>query len=264
MERLDLESVKKIELNILDYVVNICNENNLTYFLAGGTLLGAIRHKGFIPWDDDIDISMPRPDYEKLISILSKDQSKYRVITKDLFEDYYLFFAKVVDKDTYAYEKNTPLHTQKMGVFIDIFPMDGLGNDENSSINHLKNVLYNYSTYKVKKYPITYYNNFLVAILRKIKYFFTSYSKIYNNDKKLVNRYDFYNSAYVASTYGAKGIDEIVPRKIYDKIIKVQFESRFYNAPEGYNLYLEKMYGDYMKLPSLENRIQSHSILYYR
>ena len=115
---------KKIEFGILKYVSQFCLENNIRYFLCGGTLLGAVRHKGFIPWDDDIDIYMPRPDYDRFIDLMSNSTSNYYVLSSSQ-HDYYYNFAKVIDGRTSLNEIGyQPI--RNLGIYIDIFPLEGM------------------------------------------------------------------------------------------------------------------------------------------
>ena len=123
MREIQFEEMKKIELNILIYFTEVCEENNLRYYLGGGTLLGAVRHKGFIPWDDDIDVMMPRPDFQKLLS-LSINNENYNII-KPGTAGYYYNFAKLVDTRTILEEKGIK-RIDGLGVYIDIFPLDGM------------------------------------------------------------------------------------------------------------------------------------------
>jgi len=120
----DIEEIQKVDLEILRFFDNVCRENNLTYFLSGGTLLGAIRHKGFIPWDDDVDLVMPRKDFEKLIEILDKSDSNYKLFIPGCSEDYFYTFGKLVDTRTVLDEFDyCPI--KGMGLYIDIFIMTG-------------------------------------------------------------------------------------------------------------------------------------------
>ncbi len=123
---IDLNQIRKIELGILDYIKKVCNENNINYYLYAGTLAGAVKNKGFLPNDNDIDIALLREDYEKLISLLMK-QDKYLVLTPYNNKDYYYPFTKVVDKTTKIKENSrTPI--KDLGIYVDIFPMDNIPN----------------------------------------------------------------------------------------------------------------------------------------
>lgn len=125
-KKLSLDQVKETALQLLIYVDRICEENDLKYSLYYGTLLGAVRHKGFIPWDDDIDIVMLRPDYDKLLSILAKDET-YLLLDQSTRPDYRYTFAKLVDSNTYL--ESTQFYSgedPELGVFLDIFPLDGV------------------------------------------------------------------------------------------------------------------------------------------
>ena len=125
LKKLSKEECKKISLNILLDVTKFCDEHDITYFLACGTLLGAIRHKGFIPWDDDVDIMMPRPDYNIFIDTYTSDTYKVLKPCEGL-----LYYAKVYDTNTIKYEKGTDYKKNKpYGVDIDVFPLDGIVND---------------------------------------------------------------------------------------------------------------------------------------
>lgn len=129
MKELSIDDIREIELQILNYIDEVCKDNKLRYYLLGGTLLGAIRHGGFIPWDDDIDIIMPRNDYDTLLSIINETNNKYKVLAYKYKKEYYYPFAKIVDSSTMVVESNT-IATNNMGVWVDIFPIDNLPNDK--------------------------------------------------------------------------------------------------------------------------------------
>lgn len=123
MKKLTLDEVKKIQLEILAYIDSFCKKNNISYFINYGTLLGAVRHKGFIPWDDDIDISMDRKYYNMFIEKFNQDSSKYKILSLDTDKAYFNNFIKVVDTTTKIVD-NRNYKTFSCGVFVDIFPMD--------------------------------------------------------------------------------------------------------------------------------------------
>ena len=123
LKKIEIDEMKEYLLGILQEFDKLCQENQMRYSIAYGTLLGAVRHKGFIPWDDDVDVVMPREDYEKLLSIKYKTK-KYEVKSYRYSEDYYYEFSKMIDRDTLVLEKYRC--DANMGIFIDIFPMDYL------------------------------------------------------------------------------------------------------------------------------------------
>ena len=120
---LSMDEIKSVELEILKYVHEFCEKNDIKYFINYGTLIGAVRHKGFIPWDDDIDICMFRKDYEKFIELFSKDEGKYKILSLESSDKYYNNFIKVIDSKT-KIEDERNYKTYDSGIFIDIFPMD--------------------------------------------------------------------------------------------------------------------------------------------
>ena len=123
MREITLAEKKQLMLSVMDEIDAFCRENGLTYFLVGGTLLGAVRHKGFIPWDDDMDIGLPRKDYERLIREFRSGSGKVRVFDFRNKEDYFWPSAKAVAENTVLYELDDRKHP--IGVFIDVFPFDG-------------------------------------------------------------------------------------------------------------------------------------------
>ena len=134
MEEISVEIMKSIELEILKYLKKICKDNNIRYFISSGTLLGAIKYKGFIPWDDDIDVSLVRDEYEQLIKCIEKDNdSRYKILTYKNTKDYYYPYAKLVDTKTKV--EDNAKEIKELGVFIDIFPLDYY-NDDYDKIFH--------------------------------------------------------------------------------------------------------------------------------
>ena len=130
MKEIEIEELKRIQIGILKHLDAFCKENNLTYFMCGGTLLGAVRHKGFIPWDDDIDIMMKREDYDKLIALYPKnDNSNFKLFSYELDKSFPYPFAKMDDCRTIFEEEINDSY--KIGVNIDIFPIDYITEDLN-------------------------------------------------------------------------------------------------------------------------------------
>lgn len=249
------KEVMEIEFAIMKYIKKVCEENNLTYFLGGGTLLGAIRHNGFIPWDDDIDLMLPRNDYKKLINIINNDNSKFYVMTyKD--KKYYYPFARVIDTKTILKESSN-IDIKGMGIYVDLFPIDGLPKQK-IYINIIFNFMYKYWIF-FNSYINLDGKNIENKLYINIKIFFIR--KINCIINFLLSNLSFENSKYVACVIGIYGKKEIVPKKVMQKGKKVYFEGEYFIAPKGYKIYLKRHYGDYMKLPPKSKQKTNHSYL---
>ena len=268
MKRIEEEELKKIQLEILKYIDKVCRSNNISYTIAYGTLIGAVRHKGYIPWDDDIDIILLREDYEKLLNILYKenDKSNYQIMSLKE-EDYYYTFAKVCDKRTKLVERNWG-EIQGLGVYVDIFPFDGWPEegieecfDEANKIRrNIQDCMTNIWYCHKKRY------------MRILKYIL-KYNKI---KKKRKNGADFYKKQledfiknYDQNTKNVglltSGISHpvIVPKKVFDEYIELEFENEKFMAVKDFDTLLKLEYGDYMKLPPVEQRISNHDFEAY-
>lgn len=266
MREIQFEEMKKIELNILIYFTEVCEENNLRYYLGGGTLLGAVRHKGFIPWDDDIDVMMPRPDFQKLLS-LSINNENYNII-KPGTAGYYYNFAKLVDTRTILEEKGIKL-IDGLGVYIDIFPLDGMPETPDArkkrfkELNSIRKRINNTCLLKPKfhRNPFAYLNACRIYNSNK-NVDLSSLQKKYL-DSALKNSFD--DSEFVFAAGGAYGARDIFPGKWFEKEIELQFENLSVKAFNGYDFYLTQLYGDYMTLPPEDKRVTPHhSIVYFK
>ena len=248
----DLNEIHKLQLDLLIEFDKICKNNNIKYFLAGGTLLGAVRHKGFIPWDDDIDISMPRNDYENFINITSDLKGDYLVLAQENIDDYVLPFAKFVNKNYSNFRKT---YNGKYGIRMDIFPLDGLGNNYEKAVKRGK-----YIVFLRKLHYFCFKENVISNFLRKIKI----QKIIYKHLVYVAKKDDFYNSKYVGSIVGGlKQVKEILDYQVYSETMPMEFEGKELSGMKYYDEYLTKMYGDYMKLPPKEKRISEHNVEIY-
>lgn len=264
MREIQFEEMKKIELNILTYFTEVCEENNLRYYLGGGTLLGAVRHKGFIPWDDDIDVMMPRPDFQKLLS-LSINNENYNII-KPGTAGYYYNFAKLVDTRTILEEKGIK-RIDGLGVYIDIFPLDGMPETPDArkkrfkELNSIRKRINNTCLLRPKfhRNPFAYLNACRIYNSNK-NIDLSSLQKNYL-DSALKNSFD--DSEYVFAAGGAYGARDIFPGKWFEKEIELQFENLSVKAFNGYDFYLTQLYGDYMTLPPEDKRVTPHHTIVY-
>ena len=257
MQKLDLKEIQKIELNILSYFADICKEYGLRYGLTSGTLLGAVRHKGFIPWDDDIDIVMPRPDYIKFIEIIETGHDRYKVKTPYNGQGYIYEYAKLMDTNTVLIEDPDGLNL-KMSVYIDVFPVDGLPENvdgQKKLISKVKKIQMIYSAIVRAPYKVKYIHGvkrgiwFALLLLKKIHL-----DKIVIKILDLKSmKYKFDDAKFCAVLTG-QGMKEVFSYEEYSLKGKVIFEGRefwTYTHPEKY---LQQFFGDYMVLPPYEQR----------
>ncbi|MGK0421587.1 MAG: lipopolysaccharide cholinephosphotransferase [Polaribacter sp.] len=253
MEDLDLERAKKVMVEILIEVDKICHENDINYWMDFGTLLGAVRHKGFIPWDDDIDITMPREDYNKFIEIAVAGSSlnfKYFLQTKKTDKSYFLDWIKVRDRKSVYIESGDleDYDPAKSGIFIDIFPLDRIDKEKVKTFNFLRRL------FQINPYKPVFKSSkakFFHYILFPLYYF----RKLYFNYSALNLKSKDGNTAI----YGVEAwIDHSFNYDLIFPLQKIEFENLHFNAPNKYKEHLKNYYGDYMKLPPIEER-RSHA-----
>lgn len=265
MQELGLKELKAIELDILQYIHEICEKNKLEYSLAYGTLLGAIRHKGFIPWDDDIDIIMPRESYVKLYQILECD-SRYKMLTWEN-ENYCYSWGKVVDLNTVLIEKKLVKKIRDYGVHVDIFPIDGVGNSKFSILcffikKYILNMLrasVAVGGYKTGGHRIYHAIVNTVAQIKNGSYW------AYRLDKSS-QKYMYTKSKYVQILSGdaippwrwSKVCSYVFLKKDIEEFVEIEFEGRIVKSVKSWDKFLRKVYGEYMKLPPESERIASH------
>lgn len=269
MIELSLQEIREIQLNILDYIHDFCSERSINYSLGGGSLLGAVRHQGYIPWDDDIDIMMPREDYDIFIrefQQLDKNNLKLHHISTQI--DYPYLFAKVSDSTTILRELNTSTPINNLGINIDIFPIDGLPTDMGKSIAHMKSI--SKQKFLIDLKSITYRNGRRLANNRLLVYFiklltsFVSNKRCIKEVEHLSSKYKIETSTHVACLVGSYGLRERCTNLILEEFVDLPFEDRYYKAICGYKEYLTNLYGHYMQLPPVDQRKTHHSIIAFR
>lgn len=262
MDRITVDESKQIQLNILKAIRSICDKNGLRYYLAYGTLLGAIRHRGFIPWDDDIDIAMPRPDYNKFLEIAKSDV--FDLYSIETNKDYIYSFAKASDKNTLVKPDGVKCKAE-FGVSVDIFPIDGAGASASDAVGAVNDTALLYglciaSTWK-KYIPgrTTNKKKNLMRVGSFVLSRFVSYRSVLDKFNRKITQKGFDETEYVAvysSPYRAK---EVMKRNVYGTPSTVWFEDGYFSAPADPDAYLKNIYGDYMKLPPENQRIPLHT-----
>ncbi len=267
----EIKEVQKIALNVLIYIDKVCRDNKIRYSLAGGSLLGAIRHKGFIPWDDDIDIFMPRDDYEKFLKIMDEDAKTNEKIKclhfDEKYPDYFYRFAKVCDTST-TLQESTFIRNENLGVFVDIFPIDGIDIKKahkiikkssyyNRMVAHSAMIKLNKKNVSTLKYLIKKY---IICPFSKI----SGYKYWWNKSENFIKQYKFDNWDYVIPYSGVYKEKDIFPKKFFDTLVEYDFEGCKFLAIKDYDPYLKSIYGDYMTPPPPEKRITHHDFKIYK
>lgn len=256
--QVDTRVLQKHLLLMLKQFHEVCVANNLTYFIVGGTLLGAVRHKGFIPWDDDIDVAMPRDDYNKL------KENYERLLPTGLEVKYYentskspMHYMKLIDSNTTLIENEYRNYYE--GVYIDVFPIDGTTGVK-KEITKRKRKAQIYSSLILNQcYTDGRYG------IRKIYGYFAKIfdiNKLHNKLEDVITKIPYDSSDIVGSFLGSYGMREFVPKDYFGEPVKYKFEDSEFFGPEKYDAYLKAIYGDYMKLPPVEKQINKHQYYY--
>lgn len=266
MEELKLWELKEIELNLLKKFHVFCKENDIRYFLAYGTLLGAVRYKKFIPWDDDVDVLVPRDDYEKLISLF-QDSDRYRLYSRQRNKNYLYPFAKLCDMTTRKEEFNID-NGVELGVDIDIFPLDHWDDSLKKAKKEAAYIKKNMFYLGLSKCKRAVADNFLKRMVKgtiicgaKIlggEYFIRKIEKASQKNNQQASGYVGAKSWCV---YGERGI---IPAEAFSETIEIEFEGGKFFAPIGFDTYLTCLYGDYLPEPPKEKQKTHHNFKAYR
>lgn len=267
IQNISLDEIKKIELEILKKIIKICDENNLRYSLMDGSLIGVIRHKGFIPWDDDIDIMMPRNDYEKLKSIMlnhPNDEIKY--LSSQTQNDYYYAYAKVVSTKTDIKEYNLP-KIENYGIFVDIFPIDAVHNNALIRYFQMFSMRFLRPFLEISRCEKPESNNENKLRFKKIIFLFAQkigWHKVLNFINKISTKCNWDESQFATILYStiSTKAHKYYKKEIFEQTIFKQFEGTDVKVIKDYDNYLKDLFGDYMQLPSKDKQKSNHNFDY--
>ena len=271
MRKASLEEVRSIQLELLSELDIFCKANNIQYFAFAGTLLGTIRHKGFIPWDNDIDVAVSRTDYEKLRVLLKDEEAHpyFRFLCYEDDPDYLWQHGRISAKHTYL---QTARGYSKLGLSIDVFPLDSQGNNLEAAKKNLQKIkecvqmrIMAYDKkYKSMNYPKG------VSFLRKVHIWIQFNLLRHNSEEYWVRRHiklaQLFNKETESKYYGCNSNDKytvVCERKMYDGIQYMPFEDREIPVPTAYDDILRLYYGNYMKLPPKEKQIGAKEMSVY-
>lgn len=259
MKYFTLDEIKQIELEILIHFDSFCKTEGLYYTLAGGTLLGAVRHKGFIPWDDDIDVMMPREDYNRMIQIAR---------TKTCCEEFdfllpgdseYLYpFIKICNNKTFAEMDD---NYSKHGIWIDIFPMDNLPENNDFLRKLFKKTRFWRAVVISMTTKLSGEKNIKKKIEKLILKIFANFygkTRVVKKADQIAQSYNDRETSYIGGALWGYGPGERLNKASYLTSCDLEFEKHFFKAPICWKEYLTGLYGDYMNLPPVEKRETHH------
>ena len=255
----EIEHLHTVLLILMDEIDRVCRMNKIEYTITGGSMLGAVRHNGFIPWDDDMDIALTRKNYEKLLENKDKFGENFFLQTYDTDSNYYYGYAKLLLNNTVTVEYGHENTKYKKGIFIDIFPLDNVPS-ENKIRNKQEKINYFIQKLLRKKMNISDNNNW--GINQKILSKLLSFIGLFVDGNRLVHKLNFNmriaeneNSTYITNLCGMYGYQkEMAQADWFLNYEEIKFENKKYMVIKEHDKYLTKLYGNYMELPPLEKR----------
>lgn len=260
-----LQLLHKLELKIALEIKRVCEKHGINYFLTAGSLLGAVRHHGFIPWDDDLDIGMPRADYEKFVSIFNEETNPeiFFMENWNTEKEFGLTFTKIKLQNTKFVEYSISETQTHKGIFVDVFPYDAIPNDEDSIKRLAKKVFLLGKIFKFRQgylptNPDDKKQLFICKIVGGISQILPL-TKIQEWLYKTETQYNGTNNRWVAFVSSAYNLRDYFEKECLDEFIPVEFEGETFAIPSLYDIVLKRIYGDYMQLPPVEKRVFRHN-----
>jgi lipopolysaccharide cholinephosphotransferase len=251
------QKLQSVQLKMFAEILRVLELHQIKYFLLGGSALGAVRHQGFIPWDDDIDIGIPRGDYEKFLAVAQHELANgYFLQTWDSDPDYPLPFAKVRDSNTTFVERSVAHLGINHGIYIDVFPLDGYSDNEMANwwrvrcFRTLKAALL--YRFKIRR-RLAFLHPFIFALGT-----FAPSNWLKRRLERVMKSLEYDKSDRIINWNGAWGLKEALPRSIFGEGCHLQFEGRTAMVPVNFKGYLSALYGDFMQPPPPDKRISDH------
>lgn len=256
------QQIKGVLAEMFAWFHGFCQENHLRYYMLGGTMLGAVRHQGFIPWDDDVDVGMPRADFQRMEQLLRENPHDIYVLETPDSEkpDFFYPYGKIYDTRTTLVE-NTRVPV-KRGVYLDVFPLDGAGDSREEGLKLFAPIkrrmeLLLAMTTGIRK-GRKFYKNAGVIALRCIPRWVLDPKKLLHDIQHRCARKDFDRCAWVSNYAGAYWEKEMMPREVFGEPTEYVFENMRAYGVRDYEAYLTALYGDWRQLPPVEKRVSHH------
>lgn len=260
VQQIDTKEVQQIELGLLRVFAQFCKDHDLTYYLAYGTLLGAIRHQGFIPWDDDIDVLMPRPDYDRLASLLHDETLPDGIGIGSLDDPTYIFpYMKFYFTNSKVIEKKFDTQHRQSPIWMDIFPMDGVPSGKINTFFRffLTKVLRNFLYTAVVNPRYLSGMERVGTIVSKPFSQFVGPHRIARWIDRFARQYTFSDERMIGNVAWGEGTFEAIEKELFLPVMDSFFEGEPFSIPVCFDRHLRDLYGDYMELPPVEER-KSH------
>lgn len=255
LTNLNSKQIQHVQLSVLKRFADFCEARQINYLLCGGSMLGAVRHKGFIPWDDDIDIMMPRPDYNRFKNEFYNENLE--IFHYATHKDYNFPFIKLGDRRTFLMEK---FYYKKidLGIHIDVFPIDGMPENEKAGLSRFSKMLKYRRNFKYKLYKFSpsleFYKKIPLVALQKL----IPIKFVLKQQQIEAEKYNFNTSPKAAKLVWGSGKNQIYLKSLFTETQKFPFEGFYFNGPKYYDTYLKSIYGDYKQLPPKDKQVSHH------
>lgn len=266
-----VQQMQNIEYNILKFIKGVCEKNNLHYYLAYGTLIGAVRHNGFIPWDDDIDILMPRNDYEEFVkAVEAENHPYYKLVSKETEKNFTAPLPKVIDSRIELVQNYSFIEKVILGPYVDLFILDGCGESEEQASNHFETCYKVFKKWLIADTDFFKTANRFTALLKRILYFpikKKGYESFLHDLSTECTVYSYEQSSYVGtlmfpSTNGnnkkSEFLGNVWSKKYFGEGVELAFGDEKFTVPVSYKEMLSTWYGNFMELPPEEQQLPHH------